>query len=109
MAQSYHEIVNPTGEYIIIVIALLTIIVNMSVFVYFKVHQILSSSFVMLAMTLVLVARVTMSVLKLQDILTDDVFDFILHIRLCHILSTYFFSILSVVLFFQWVQTYFQY
>ena len=60
----------------------------------------------MLAMTLVLVARVTMSVLKLQDILTDDVFDFILHIRLCHILSTYFFSVLSVVLFFQWVQTF---
>ena len=74
MAQSYHDIVNPVGEYIIIVVAFLAIIVNMFVFVYAKVYQINTSAFVVIAMTFVLIARVTMSTLKLQDIETDNVF-----------------------------------
>ena len=65
MAQTYRELVNPVGEYIIIVVALIAILVNMFVFVYAKVYQIFTSAFVVLAMTFVLIARVTMSALKL--------------------------------------------
>ena len=65
MAQTYRELVNPVGEYIIIVVALIAILVNMFVFVYAKVYQIFTSAFVVLAMTFVLIARVTMSSLKL--------------------------------------------
>ena len=95
----------PTVEYIIIILSISAMAVNIFVFFKLKVYRICSSAVIMVVMTLILLVRGLSSILKLADAVTD-VREYLKHIRIFHDISTYFWGIVVVILFFQWHQTY---
>ena len=87
-------------ETTIIVLSFIAILVNIAVFFSLKMHRVCSSATLITLMTIILGMRVATEGLKVLDDQNNNVEDFLLHLRVTHDISTYFFGIVLVILFF---------
>ena len=87
-------------EVTIIVLSFIAILINIAVFFSLKMHRVCSSAALLALMTIILGMRVVTESLKLVDDESNLVGDFLLHLRVTHDISTYFFAIVLVILFF---------
>ena len=93
-------------EVTIIILSFIAILINIAVFFSLKMYRVCSSAMLITLMTIILAMRVATEALKIVDDESNIVGDFLLHLRVTHDISTYFFAIVLVILFFQWGQTY---
>ena len=90
-------------EGIVIVLSAIAILINIAAFLTLKMFKVCSSAMLITLMTMILGMRVTTEVLKLVDDQSNDVKDFKFHIRVTHDISDYFYNLVIVILFFQWL------